>query len=60
MIAEYEKTAVGGEPSYFDIPSTSLKSIKSPIRGEAMTTSRPGTPTYERRHVSGSVFKRDE
>ncbi|GAB7350483.1 hypothetical protein MBLNU459_g1077t2 [Dothideomycetes sp. NU459] len=40
VIADYEKTTIGGEPSYFDLQSAPLKA-KVPTRGEALTTSRP-------------------
>ena len=35
------------EPSYFDLEAV-VAPAKSPLRGEALSTSRPGTPTYER------------
>lgn len=59
VIADYEKTTIGGEPSYFDLQSAPLKA-KNSIRGDALTTSRPGTPTYERRNFSGSAASKRE
>ncbi|KAK5119691.1 hypothetical protein LTR85_007267 [Meristemomyces frigidus] len=44
-VSDYEKS---GEPSYFDLESVTV-AAKSPLRGEALSTSRPGTPTFERR-----------
>ena len=35
------------EPSYFDVDSVATPS-KLPFRGEALSSSRPGTPTIER------------
>ncbi len=57
-IVEYEKTTVGGDPSYFDLePSPALKPRTPGLRGsEALTTSRPGTPNLERKQF----LKRDE
>ncbi|TKA71093.1 hypothetical protein B0A55_08342 [Friedmanniomyces simplex] len=37
-----------GEPSYFDLESVTTAG-KSPLRNEGLSTSRPSTPTYERR-----------
>ncbi|KAK4988907.1 UDP-galactose transporter Gms1 [Elasticomyces elasticus] len=48
-IADYEKTTIGSDLGYFDIESNTLQP-KTPMRGDAVTTSRPGTPTFERRH----------
>lgn len=65
-IAEYEKTTVGGDPSYFDLePAPSVKARTPGLRGDALTTSRPGTPTVERHHHRGNSErkqfpKRDE
>ncbi|KAK4545901.1 hypothetical protein LTR36_002465 [Oleoguttula mirabilis] len=44
-VSDYEKT---GEPSYFDLEFVTV-AAKSPLRGEALSTSRPNTPTFERR-----------
>ncbi|KAL1297348.1 hypothetical protein AAFC00_004892 [Neodothiora populina] len=60
-IAEYEKTTIGGGRSSLDVQANPPKNLRSPMRGEAHTTSRPGTPTFERRHFSsGSFSKREE
>ncbi|KAJ9666609.1 UDP-galactose transporter Gms1 [Coniosporium apollinis] len=65
-IAEYEKTTVGGDPSYFDLEPASAAKVRTPgLRGDALTTSRPGTPTVERHHHRGNSErkqfpKRDE
>jgi len=54
-----------GENSYFDIEASAVPA-KSPLRSEALTTSRPGTPTFERRPLhrakSGDlrVLKREQ
>ncbi|KAF2841973.1 nucleotide-sugar transporter [Patellaria atrata CBS 101060] len=59
-IAEYEKTTVDNDPSYFDGTKDGTSTLlKSPLLGDARTTSRPGTPTRagsERR----SFGKRDD
>ncbi|KAF2874303.1 nucleotide-sugar transporter-domain-containing protein [Massariosphaeria phaeospora] len=47
-IAEFEKTTIDGNPSYFNSQQGSL--AKSPIRAESLSTSRPSTPTVERHH----------
>ncbi|KAK5132737.1 hypothetical protein LTR08_008703 [Meristemomyces frigidus] len=44
-VSDYEK---GGESSYFDLESAASLA-RSPMRGEGLSTSRPGTPTFERR-----------
>ncbi|KAF2488472.1 nucleotide-sugar transporter [Lophium mytilinum] len=50
-IADYEKTTIDGNPSYFDLERAPASSIaKSPLRSEGLSTSRPGTPTVERHH----------
>ena len=36
------------EPSYFDLESV-VAPARSPLRNDALSTSRPGTPSYERR-----------
>ncbi|OCL09193.1 hypothetical protein AOQ84DRAFT_317365 [Glonium stellatum] len=64
-IADYEKTTIDGNPSYFDLERTAAPLAKSPLRAEALTTSRPGTPTIERHHFRGNserkqFVKRDE
>lgn len=64
-IADYEKTTIDGNPSYFDLERTSAPLVKSPLRAEALTTSRPETPTIERHHFRGNserkqFVKRDE
>jgi solute carrier family 35 (UDP-sugar transporter), member A1/2/3 len=46
IIADYEKTTIGGDPGYFD-PKTPGKGGISP-KIEARTSSRPTTPTIER------------
>ncbi|KAI9714438.1 MAG: hypothetical protein M1820_000399 [Bogoriella megaspora] len=54
-IADYEKTTITGTPSYYDEPTATMP--KSPLlKGEAHSTSRPGTPTAERRFF----LKRDD
>ena len=45
-IAEYEKTTIGGSPSYFDERPASLSTPT--MKNDALSTSRPGTPTVER------------
>lgn len=62
-VAEYEKTTVGGDPSYFDLEPASAAKVRTPgLRGDALTTSRPGTPTVERHHHretrKGNSFRR--
>ena len=52
------------DQSYFDLESV-VAPARSPLRSEAITTSRPGTPSYERRpHTSKSselrVSKREQ
>src|SRR6201999_1239955 len=47
-LAEYEKTTIGGDPAFFDEPAPVL--AKSTLKTEALSTSRPGTPTLERHH----------
>ena len=64
-IVDYEKTTIDGNPSYFDLERTSAPLTKSPLRAEALTTSRPETPTVERHHFRGNserkqFIKRDE
>ncbi|KAF2193463.1 nucleotide-sugar transporter [Zopfia rhizophila CBS 207.26] len=49
-IADYEKTTIDGNPSYFDLERASAPLAKSPLRTEALSTSRPGTPSVERHH----------
>lgn len=46
-IADYEKTTIAGDPSYFNDESTPVLS-KGSLKAEALSTSRPGTPTVER------------
>jgi len=46
MIVDYEKTTVGGQESYFDVRPLEQKTTRL---GEALSTSRPGTPGFERR-----------
>lgn len=45
-VTDYEKS---GQPGYFDLESVASAS-RTPLRSEALSTSRPGTPTYERVH----------
>lgn len=64
-IADYEKTTIDGNPSYFDLEKASVPMAKSPMRNDALSTSRPGTPTVERHHFRGNserkqFVKRDE
>ena len=52
------------EPSYFDIESIATPA-RTPIRGEALSTSRPNTPSLERipRKVKSSdlkIYKREQ
>ncbi|KAF2003592.1 nucleotide-sugar transporter [Amniculicola lignicola CBS 123094] len=54
-IADYEKTTIDGNPSYFDSDRGHGALAKSPLRTEALSTSRPGTPTLERKQF----LKRD-
>lgn len=50
-VSEYGRS---GEKSYFDLESIASVN-RSPLpRGEAFSTSRPGTPTFERRPVKSS------
>jgi solute carrier family 35 (UDP-sugar transporter), member A1/2/3 len=63
-IASYEKTTIGGDPSYFDAPAPVFpKTPKSPSLGvkkdTGRSTSRPGTPTIERHHFRVSSGRRD-
>jgi solute carrier family 35 (UDP-sugar transporter), member A1/2/3 len=44
-ISDYEKS---GEQSYFDIDSVASVS-RSPLRHEGLSSSRPGTPGFERK-----------
>ena len=60
MIANGEK---GSEQSYFDLESV-VAPARSPLRTEALSTSRPNTPTFERRPRSAksselSISKRE-
>ncbi|KAJ9618707.1 UDP-galactose transporter Gms1 [Taxawa tesnikishii (nom. ined.)] len=50
-IADYEKTTVGRavDVPYLDVESPNTKGM-STLRTEALTTSRPSTPTFERRN----------
>jgi UDP-galactose transporter len=51
-IADYEKTTIGGDPSYFEIEqhlkTKHNRHQPSPIKGDARSSSRPATPTVER------------
>lgn len=65
-IADYEKTTIDGEPGYFDLekPNAGLKA-KAPLRSEALSSSRPSTPTLERKAIRTKSqefrsIKRDE
>ena len=56
-IAEYEETTIGGNsPSYFDERKSSLTTPT--IKGDALTTSRPGTPNMERHHFRANSDRR--
>ncbi|KAF4556579.1 Nucleotide-sugar transporter-like protein [Elsinoe fawcettii] len=62
--AQFEKSATRGEASYFDIEKTNTSRLEAP-RVQGLTSSRPTTPTFERRHgqtKSGELrfTKRDE
>ncbi|KAF2089405.1 nucleotide-sugar transporter [Saccharata proteae CBS 121410] len=63
-IADYEKTIVGGEPSYFDVAPGSARSAKTPkgdrsnALGVGVASSRPSTPNLERQGFRAA--KRDE
>lgn len=46
IIVDYERTTIGDASSYFDDRSATLPTPS--IKGEALSTSRPGTPTVER------------
>jgi len=48
-VSQYEK----GTGSYFDLEAVATAG-KSPLRSDALSTSRPGTPTYERKPRSKS------
>lgn len=55
-VSEYEKST---QPSYFDLESVGGV-VKSPMR-DALSTSRPATPAYERRpHTDFRSMKRDQ
>ncbi|PNS21170.1 UDP-galactose transporter [Sphaceloma murrayae] len=64
-IAEYEKSsAFRSQASYFDLEKTNSSKLDTP-RVLGLTSSRPNTPTYERRHASTRssdvrMTKRDE
>ena len=51
-VSEPEKSLGNGGMGYFDLESN-MTPAKSPLRPEqvSMSSSRPGTPTHERRHV---------
>jgi hypothetical protein len=50
-VTEYKRN---GEKSYFDLESIASVN-RSPLpRGDAFSTSRPGTPTFERRPIKSS------
>lgn len=59
-IADYEKSSMGDNPSYFDIEgSTGMAKSPSPLKSvEALTTSRPGTPRLERHHFRANSERR--
>ncbi|KAF2724758.1 nucleotide-sugar transporter [Polychaeton citri CBS 116435] len=45
-VSQYEKES---QPSYFDLEAVA-SGARTPIRGDALSTSRPSTPTLERHH----------
>ena len=47
-IPESESEKKNSESSYFDIQSVA-PAAKTPLRGEALSSSRPNTPTIERK-----------
>jgi len=57
-IAEYEKTTIDGNPSYFDFERAPSPLAKAPHKAEALSTSTPGTPTVERQHLRVSSARR--
>ncbi|GAB7364523.1 hypothetical protein MBLNU230_g5330t2 [Neophaeotheca triangularis] len=46
-VSEYEKR--GGEPGYFDVEAVASAARSPGFRNGALSTSRPSTPTYERK-----------
>lgn len=52
-IANYEKTTIDGNSSYLDYKLASVPIAKLPLRAEAFTTSRPGTPAIEQQQFRG-------
>lgn len=49
-VADYEKTTIDGNPGYFDLEKAPTPLARTPLRNEALSTSRPSTPTVERHH----------
>lgn len=47
---DFEKTSAANDDSYFNIDVAPSPLAKSPMLGSAMTSSRPSTPSHERRH----------
>ncbi|KXS99814.1 hypothetical protein AC578_8868 [Pseudocercospora eumusae] len=58
-ITQYEKS--GDAKSYFDLEAVATPAAKSPLREpmrDALSTSRPGTPVSERRHLRSKSTER--
>ncbi|KAG8627847.1 hypothetical protein KVT40_003720 [Elsinoe batatas] len=47
--AQYEKSTLRADGSYFDVEKTNMPRLETP-RVQSLTSSRPTTPTFERRH----------
>ncbi|ORY12867.1 nucleotide-sugar transporter-domain-containing protein [Clohesyomyces aquaticus] len=58
-IADYEKTTIDGNPSYFDLEPTGRLAKSPALRSGALSTSRPSTPTVER-HALRSASDRKQ